>query len=162
MYVQEARLFGPAIFEASKLRVLFLGKEDENGHLQQPRIYTLTHSDTTAKITLAVAQEINKAQVGRRVLLATMIFAYSHIFGRFQLWNPSAVPKAGVCLQYSGTREGIGTFRNCSNQFLQWGCFLCFLRKFVFEIFVETLFNVLIRTEVNSTAHGMVQQAAAR
>jgi hypothetical protein len=59
-----ARLFGPAIFEASKLRVLFLGKEDEKGHLQQPRIYTLTHSDTTAKITLAVAQEINKAQVG--------------------------------------------------------------------------------------------------
>lgn len=57
-------MFGPAIFEASKLRVLFLGKEDEQGQLQQPRIYTLTHSDTTAKITLAVAQEINKAQVG--------------------------------------------------------------------------------------------------
>jgi hypothetical protein len=59
----DARLFGPAIFEASKLRVLFLGKEDEKGQLQQPRIYTLTHSDTTAKITLAVAQEINKAQL---------------------------------------------------------------------------------------------------
>lgn len=59
----EARLFGPAIFEASKLRVLFLGKEDAKGHLQEPRIYTLTHSDTTAKITLAVAQEINKAQL---------------------------------------------------------------------------------------------------
>ncbi|BBM98905.1 magnesium dechelatase [Marchantia polymorpha subsp. ruderalis] len=59
----ESRLFGPAIFEASKLRVLFLGKEDDKGHLQQPRIYTLTHSDVTAKITLAVAQEINKAQL---------------------------------------------------------------------------------------------------
>ncbi|KAL2652037.1 hypothetical protein R1flu_020165 [Riccia fluitans] len=59
----EARLFGPAIFEASKLRVLFLGKEDDKGQLQNPRIYTLTHSDVTAKITLAVAQEINKAQL---------------------------------------------------------------------------------------------------
>jgi hypothetical protein len=71
--VQFARLFGPAIFEASKLKVLFLGKEAESGvesgmeseQLDQPRIYTLTHSDTTAKITLAVAQEINKAQVCR-------------------------------------------------------------------------------------------------
>lgn len=59
-----ARLFGPAIFEASKLKVLFLGVDQEKhpGHL--PRAYTLTHSDITAKITLAVSQTINRSQVG--------------------------------------------------------------------------------------------------
>lgn len=59
----EARLFGPSIFNASKLRVLLLGKDDAAKPLQHPRIYTLTHSDITAKITLAVAREINKSQV---------------------------------------------------------------------------------------------------
>ncbi|CAM6092584.1 unnamed protein product [Calypogeia fissa] len=61
--VVEARLFGPSIFNASKLRVLLLGKDDPARPLQHPRIYTLTHSDITAKITLAVAREINKSQV---------------------------------------------------------------------------------------------------
>ncbi|CAM6092577.1 unnamed protein product [Calypogeia fissa] len=61
--VQEAKLFGPGIFKASKLRVLLLGKQDDERPLQHPRIYTLTHSDLTAMITLAVAREINKAQV---------------------------------------------------------------------------------------------------
>ncbi|CAA6666974.1 unnamed protein product [Spirodela intermedia] len=58
-----ARLFGPAIFEASKLKVLFLGVDQEKhpGHL--PRAYTLTHSDITAKITLAVSQTINRSQL---------------------------------------------------------------------------------------------------
>eukprot|EP00271_Cylindrocystis_brebissonii_P003560 TRINITY_DN14686_c0_g1_i1.p1 TRINITY_DN14686_c0_g1~~TRINITY_DN14686_c0_g1_i1.p1 ORF type:complete len:421 (+),score=42.00 TRINITY_DN14686_c0_g1_i1:316-1578(+) len=61
-----ARLFGPAIFEAQKLRVLFLGGvEDEQCHPAKetsPRAYTLTHSDITAKLTLAVAREFNKSQ----------------------------------------------------------------------------------------------------
>ncbi len=61
--LQTARLFGPAIFEASKLRVLFLGSDKEHPD-RLPRIYTLTHSDVTSKITLAVSREINKAQVG--------------------------------------------------------------------------------------------------
>lgn len=61
--VVTARLFGPAIFEASKLRVLFLGSDKEHPD-RLPRIYTLTHSDVTSKITLAVSREINKAQVG--------------------------------------------------------------------------------------------------
>jgi len=60
---QTARLFGPAIFEASKLKVLFLGV-DENKHPGNlPRTYTLTHSDITAKLTLAISQTINNSQV---------------------------------------------------------------------------------------------------
>eukprot|EP01018_Ginkgo_biloba_P018871 Gb_18903 [translate_table: standard] len=58
-----ARLFGPAIFEACKLKVLFLGVDEEKhpGHI--PRTYTLTHSDITAKLTLAISQTINRAQL---------------------------------------------------------------------------------------------------
>lgn len=58
-----ARLFGPAIFEASKLKVLFLGDGKDKHPDQLPRAYTLTHSDVTAKLTLAVSQTINKAQI---------------------------------------------------------------------------------------------------
>jgi hypothetical protein len=60
--LQTARLFGPAIFEASTLSVLFLGSNKEHPD-RHTRIYTLTHSDITSKITLAVSREINKAQV---------------------------------------------------------------------------------------------------
>lgn len=61
--MQVARLFGPAIFEASKLKVLFLGV-DENKHPGDlPRTYTLTHSDITSKITLAISHNINNSQV---------------------------------------------------------------------------------------------------
>ncbi len=65
--LQTARLFGPAVFEASKLRVLFLGSNKEHPD-RLPLIYTLTHSDVTSKITLAVSREINKAQVGKILL----------------------------------------------------------------------------------------------
>ncbi|MCO5612119.1 hypothetical protein L7F22_066381 [Adiantum nelumboides] len=58
-----ARLFGPAIFEASKLKVLFLGDGKDKRPDELPRAYTLTHSDITAKLTLAVSQTINKAQI---------------------------------------------------------------------------------------------------
>ncbi|XVF18479.1 hypothetical protein REPUB_Repub11eG0025100 [Reevesia pubescens] len=59
--VPVARLFGPAIFEASKLKVLFLGVDD-NKHLRKlPRTYTLTHSDITSKLTLAISQTINNS-----------------------------------------------------------------------------------------------------
>jgi len=60
--VVEARLFGPALFEAAKLKVLFLGADKEHPD-DRPRIYTLTHSDVTSKITLAISREINKAQL---------------------------------------------------------------------------------------------------
>ncbi|KAL6601696.1 hypothetical protein ACP70R_044916 [Stipagrostis hirtigluma subsp. patula] len=63
LVVPTARLFGPAIFEASKLKVLFLGDDggQEGGVL--PRTYTLTHSDVTARLTLAVSRSINRAQL---------------------------------------------------------------------------------------------------
>ncbi|XP_078173504.1 protein STAY-GREEN, chloroplastic-like [Carex rostrata] len=58
-----ARLFGPAIFEASKLKVLFLGVDGEKHPGKLPRAYTLTHSDITSKITLAISHTINRAQL---------------------------------------------------------------------------------------------------
>lgn len=60
--VPVARLFGPAIFEAAKLKVLFLEVDKENQPRKLPRTYTLTHSDITAKLTLGISQSINKAQ----------------------------------------------------------------------------------------------------
>ncbi|KAK4486431.1 hypothetical protein RD792_009106 [Penstemon davidsonii] len=61
--VPVARLFGPAIFEASKLKVLFLGVDEEKHPGNLPRAYTLTHSDITSKLTLAISQSINNSQV---------------------------------------------------------------------------------------------------
>ncbi|MCE3050317.1 hypothetical protein HAX54_046888 [Datura stramonium] len=58
-----ARLFGPSIFEASKLKVLFLGVDEEKHPGKFPRTYTLTHSDITCKLTLAVSQTINNSQL---------------------------------------------------------------------------------------------------
>lgn len=60
---QVARLFGPAIFEASKLQVLFLGVDEKKHPGKLPRTYTLTHSDITSKLTLAISQSINNSQV---------------------------------------------------------------------------------------------------
>lgn len=57
------RLFGPAIFEASKLKVLFLGVDKEKHPQKLPRTYTLTHSDITSKLTLAISQTINNSQL---------------------------------------------------------------------------------------------------
>ena len=58
-----ARLFGPAIFESSKLKVLFLGVDDKKLPPTLPRTYTLTHSDITAKLTLAISHSVNNSQV---------------------------------------------------------------------------------------------------
>jgi len=63
MDIKVARLFGPAIFEASKLKVLFLGVDEKKHPAKLPRTYTLTHSDITAKLTLAISQSINNSQV---------------------------------------------------------------------------------------------------
>lgn len=62
MALQTARLFGPSIFEAAKLKVLLQGAAKKHPE-ELPRVYTLTHSDVTSKITLAISREINKAQV---------------------------------------------------------------------------------------------------
>ncbi|XP_048319800.2 protein STAY-GREEN homolog, chloroplastic-like [Ziziphus jujuba] len=61
--VPVARLFGPAIFEASKLKVLFLGVDEKKHPANLPRTYTLTHSDITSKLTLAISQTINNSQL---------------------------------------------------------------------------------------------------
>ncbi|VVB07689.1 unnamed protein product [Arabis nemorensis] len=61
--VPVARLFGPAIFEASKLKVMFLGVDEKKHPSKLPRTYTLTHSDVTAKLTLAISQSINNSQL---------------------------------------------------------------------------------------------------
>ena len=63
------RLFGPAIFEASKLKVLLLGTDEEKHPPKLPRAYTLTHSDFTANLTLAVSQTINNSQVTISLIL---------------------------------------------------------------------------------------------
>ncbi|XP_043717179.1 protein STAY-GREEN homolog, chloroplastic-like [Telopea speciosissima] len=61
--VPVARLFGPAIFEASKLKVLFLGVDEKKHPGNLPRTYTLTHSDVTSRLTLAISQTINSSQI---------------------------------------------------------------------------------------------------
>ncbi|KAI4315347.1 hypothetical protein L6164_028166 [Bauhinia variegata] len=61
--VPVARLFGPAIFEASKLKVLFLGVDEKKHPAKLPRTYTLTHSDITSQLTLAISHTINNSQL---------------------------------------------------------------------------------------------------
>ncbi|XP_065858127.1 protein STAY-GREEN, chloroplastic-like [Euphorbia lathyris] len=58
-----ARLFGPSIFEASKLKVLFVGVDEKKHPGKLPRTYTLTHSDITARLTLAISQTIHNSQL---------------------------------------------------------------------------------------------------
>ncbi|KAL9665402.1 hypothetical protein QQ045_020822 [Rhodiola kirilowii] len=58
-----ARLFGSSIFEASKLKVIFLGVDEKKHPASIPRTYTLTHSDITSQITLAISQTINNSQL---------------------------------------------------------------------------------------------------
>ncbi|KAI5057147.1 hypothetical protein GOP47_0027162 [Adiantum capillus-veneris] len=56
-------VFGPAIFEASKLDVMFVGVREDEHPDDVPRIYTLTHCDLTAMLTLTISTSINKAQL---------------------------------------------------------------------------------------------------
>eukprot|EP00250_Pteridium_aquilinum_P006492 c16402_g1_i1 orf=237-1052(+) len=58
-----AKVFGPAIFEASKLDVIFLGVREDEHPDDLPRIYTLTHCDITAMLTLTISKSINTAQL---------------------------------------------------------------------------------------------------
>ncbi|KAI3944393.1 hypothetical protein MKW98_006554 [Papaver atlanticum] len=61
--VPVAKLFGPAVFEASKLKVLFLGVDEKKHPGNLPRTYTLAHSDITSKLTLAISQTIDGSQL---------------------------------------------------------------------------------------------------
>ncbi|XP_010455610.1 PREDICTED: protein STAY-GREEN 1, chloroplastic-like [Camelina sativa] len=58
-----ARLFGQAVFEASKLNVVFLGVDEKKHPSKLPRTYTLTHSDISSNLTLAISQSINNSQL---------------------------------------------------------------------------------------------------
>ncbi|KAJ9556694.1 hypothetical protein OSB04_011308 [Centaurea solstitialis] len=62
-YSPVARLFGPSIFEAPKLQVLFMGVDEMMHPGNLPRTYTFTHSDVTCKLTLAISQTINNSQL---------------------------------------------------------------------------------------------------
>ncbi|XP_042033103.1 magnesium dechelatase SGRL, chloroplastic-like [Salvia splendens] len=61
---QAARLLGPpARFEASKLKVVFVGEQVTNQIKVVPRIYTLSHCDFTADLTLTVSNTIPRDQL---------------------------------------------------------------------------------------------------
>ncbi|XP_020573411.1 protein STAY-GREEN LIKE, chloroplastic-like isoform X2 [Phalaenopsis equestris] len=59
------RLFGPPTrFEASKLKVVFVGDDMEKQALSSAaRAYTLTHCDFTANLTLEISNNINHSKV---------------------------------------------------------------------------------------------------
>ncbi|KAL3840057.1 hypothetical protein ACJIZ3_024648 [Penstemon smallii] len=61
---QAARLLGPpARFEASKLKVLFMGEEVGTTSRIVPRTYTLSHCDFTANLTLTISNIIPRDQL---------------------------------------------------------------------------------------------------
>ncbi|XP_077249782.1 magnesium dechelatase SGRL, chloroplastic-like isoform X2 [Tasmannia lanceolata] len=64
LVLKAARLLGPGTnFEASKLKVVFLGEEMAKQPRITPRIYTVTHCDLTANLTLAISNTINVEQL---------------------------------------------------------------------------------------------------
>ncbi|KAL0326108.1 UNVERIFIED_CONTAM: Magnesium dechelatase SGRL, chloroplastic [Sesamum radiatum] len=61
---QAARLLGPpARFEASKLKVLFMGEEVITRTRIVPRTYTLSHCDFTADLTLTISNLVQRDQL---------------------------------------------------------------------------------------------------
>ncbi|KAK4391018.1 Magnesium dechelatase SGRL, chloroplastic [Sesamum angolense] len=61
---QAARLLGPpARFEASKLKVLFMGEEVITPTRIVPRTYTLSHCDFTADLTLTISNLVQRDQL---------------------------------------------------------------------------------------------------
>ncbi|KAK4433728.1 Magnesium dechelatase SGRL, chloroplastic [Sesamum alatum] len=61
---QAARLLGPpARFEASKLKVQFMGEEVGKPARIVPRTYTLSHCDFTANLTLTISNIIQRDQL---------------------------------------------------------------------------------------------------
>lgn len=72
LVLQAAQLLGPPTrFEASKLKVIFMGDELEKPPMfTLPRAYTLTHCDFTANLTLAISNSsyIDKLRVWQTTL----------------------------------------------------------------------------------------------
>lgn len=61
---QAVRLLGPpARFEASKLKVVFSGKEADTYDRIVPRTYILSHCDFTANLTLTISNFVNRDQL---------------------------------------------------------------------------------------------------
>ncbi|KAB2635087.1 protein STAY-GREEN LIKE [Pyrus ussuriensis x Pyrus communis] len=60
---EAASLLGPARFEASKLKVEFMGEEMNNYVGITPRTYILSHCDFTANLTLKISNVINLDQL---------------------------------------------------------------------------------------------------
>ncbi|XVE60228.1 hypothetical protein DITRI_Ditri05aG0111400 [Diplodiscus trichospermus] len=61
---EAARLLGPpASFEASKLKVVFMGEGLKNYSATIPRTYILSHCDFTANLTLTISNVINLDQL---------------------------------------------------------------------------------------------------
>ncbi|GLT34276.1 hypothetical protein SLA2020_088000 [Shorea laevis] len=61
---EAARLLGPpASFEASKLKVIFMGEGIKNYSRVIPRTYILSHCDLTANLTLTISSVINLEQL---------------------------------------------------------------------------------------------------
>ncbi|KAG4378938.1 hypothetical protein GLYMA_17G132800v4 [Glycine max] len=132
-----ARLFGPAIFEVSKLEVLFLGMDQKKHPADLPRTYTLTHSDITSKITLSISQTINNSQVlnafshGDKNLFKdypelhdALVWVYFHSniseFNKVECWGPLK----DACAFPSGSHEVVidGAPQSC-----QENCECCFI-----------------------------------
>lgn len=87
---QVARLFGPAIFEASKLKVMFLGVDEKKHPEKLPRTYTLTHSDITSNLTLGISHSINDSQVIHNKPSAPVL--YSHVLDLLVFGQLLALP----------------------------------------------------------------------
>ncbi|CAN8325632.1 unnamed protein product [Cochlearia groenlandica] len=86
--VPMARLFGPAIFESSKLKVLFLGVDEKKHPSTLPRTYTLTHSDITSKLTLAISHSINNSQLqgwANRIYRDEVVAEWKKVKGKMSL-----------------------------------------------------------------------------
>ncbi|WCJ26127.1 hypothetical protein M5689_007968 [Euphorbia peplus] len=83
-----ARLYGPSIFEASKLKVLFVGVDEKKHPGKLPRTYTLTHNDITAKLTLAISQTINNSQLqgwSNRIYRDEVVAQWKKVKGKMSL-----------------------------------------------------------------------------
>lgn len=66
---QAVRLLGPpASFDASKLKVVFLGEGMNDYSRILPRTYILSHCDFTANLTLTISNVINLEQVCIRTI----------------------------------------------------------------------------------------------
>ncbi|KAF8026539.1 hypothetical protein BT93_F3125 [Corymbia citriodora subsp. variegata] len=116
-------LVPPARFEASKLKVDFMGGESDNYSGIIPRTYILSHCDFTANLTLTISNIISLDQVLKAVLhgdallfrdhpelMDAPVWVYFHSssqkYNRIECWGP---------LKDAAQREQIQGFLTGSN-----------------------------------------------